>query len=96
MEQTTRTPTHAGLMDFRAWLHELERTGHLVRIADEIDPQTEAGAIMRLANERQSPAQWFTNCKGAMQGATLLGGPSPPRSASPSPLACRRTRRTRW
>ena len=75
MEQTTRTPTHAGLMDFRAWLHELERTGHLVRIDDEIDPQTEAGAIMRLANERLSPAQWFTNCKGAMKGATLLGGP---------------------
>ena len=75
MDQTTQRATHSGLMDFRAWLHELERTGHLVRIDDEIDPQTEAGAIMRLANERQSPAQWFTNCKGAMKGATLLGGP---------------------
>ncbi|HEY8857157.1 MAG TPA: UbiD family decarboxylase [Rugosibacter sp.] len=66
---------HTGLMDFRTWLHELERTGHLVRIADEIDPLTEAGAIMRLANERKSPAQWFTNPKGCMPGATLLGGP---------------------
>lgn len=64
-----------GLLDFRDWLAELERTGHLVRINDEIDPLTEAGAIMRLANERKSPAQWFTNCKGAMRGATLLGGP---------------------
>ncbi|HEX2795688.1 MAG TPA: hypothetical protein VHN38_01275, partial [Immundisolibacter sp.] len=75
MDQTTTQPTHTGLMDFRAWLNELERTGHLVRIADEIDPQTEAGAIMRLANERKSPAQWFTNPKRARCGATLLGGP---------------------
>lgn len=75
MDQTTTQPTHTGLMDFRAWINELERTGHLVKIADEIDPQTEAGAIMRLANERQSPAQWFTNLKGAMPGSSLLGGP---------------------
>nr|ART36520.1 C382 [uncultured bacterium] len=75
MDIRTSKPVQKGLMDFRAWVHEMERTGHLVRIADEIDPLTEAGAIMRLANERQSPAQWFTNPKGCMPGATLLGGP---------------------
>lgn len=34
MDQTTTQPTHTGLMDFRAWINELERTGHLVKIAD--------------------------------------------------------------
>ena len=67
--------TQSGLMDFRAWLQELERTGQLVRIDDEIDPGEEAGAIMRLANERLSPAQLFTNVTGSMPGSSLLGGP---------------------
>ncbi len=64
-----------GLMDFRDWVHELERTDNLVRIEDEIDPLEEAGAIMRLANEKQSSAQWFTHVKGSMPGSSLLGGP---------------------
>ena len=75
MEDKTREFTHSGLMDFRGWLEELERAGLLVQIDDEIDPLTEAGAIMRLANERRSPAQLFNKPKGAMPGARLLGGP---------------------
>lgn len=64
-----------GLVEFRDWLQQLEDQRLLVRIDDPIDPLTEAGAIMRLANERRSPAQWFTNPTGCMPGATLLGGP---------------------
>ena len=75
MLQRTSEAARIGALDFRDWLRELEETGHLVKIADEIDPLTEAGAIMRLANERLAPAQWFTNPKRAMRGSTLLGGP---------------------
>jgi len=75
MTTTKRELMSTGLMDFRAWIHELERTGNLVRIEDEIDPLKEAGAIMRLANEKRSPAQWFTNVKNSMPGSSLLGGP---------------------
>ena len=75
MDSKTEMNTPTGLMDFRAWVHELERTGNLVRIDDEIDSQTEAGAIMRYGNEQESPAQLFTNVKGAMPGSSLLGGP---------------------
>jgi len=75
MDSKTEMNTPTGLMDFRAWVHELERTGNLVKIDDEIDSQTEAGAIMRYGNEQESPAQLFTNIKGAMPGSSLLGGP---------------------
>src|SRR3972149_11841667 len=75
MDTKTANFTNTGLMDFRAWLQELERTGHLLKIDDEIDPLTEAGAIMRLANEQKAPAQWLTKVKGAMMGSSLLGGP---------------------
>ncbi|MEL0083591.1 MAG: hypothetical protein VW985_11220, partial [Gammaproteobacteria bacterium] len=75
MDRKTDVSTPTGLMDFRAWIHELERTGNLVRIDDEIDTQTEAWAIMRYGNEQESPAQLFTNLKGAMPGSKLLGGP---------------------
>jgi 4-hydroxy-3-polyprenylbenzoate decarboxylase len=75
MGTENQKPMSTGLMDFRAWVHELERSGNLVRIEDEIDPLEEAGAIMRLANEKRSPAQWFTNVKNSMPGSSLLGGP---------------------
>ena len=73
LENRELSPT--GPMDFREWVYELERTGNLVRIEDEIDPLEEAGAIMRFANEKRSPAQWFTNLKDSMPGSSLLGGP---------------------
>lgn len=75
MNQMAPVVARSGAMDFRQWLQDLQDAGQLVRIDDEIDPLTEAGAIMRLANERLSPAQWFTNPKGAKRGSTLLGGP---------------------
>ena len=75
MDTKTELNAPTGLMDFRAWIHELERTGNLVRIDDEINAQTEAGAVMRYANEQESPAQLFTNVKDAMPGSSLLGGP---------------------
>lgn len=75
MDTQTDLLAPTGLMDFRAWVHELERTGNLVRIDDEIDAMTEAGAIMRYGNEQQSPAQLFTHVKDSMPGSMLLGGP---------------------
>ncbi len=61
-------------MDLRSCLAQMVEEGLVVKIDDLIDWNLEAGAIMRYANELGSPAQWFTNMKDAMPGATLLGG----------------------
>lgn len=74
MDDKTRTFTPAGLMDFRAFVNELERIGELVKIDEEIDRDEEAGAIMCYGNEKELKGQWFTNIKGAMRGSSLLGG----------------------
>lgn len=74
MDTRTAPFTQTGLMDFRAYLQELERQQQIVRIDDEIDGQEEAGAIMRWANENLAPAQWFTRIRGSMPGSSLIGG----------------------
>ncbi|HUY19542.1 MAG TPA: UbiD family decarboxylase [Candidatus Binataceae bacterium] len=61
-------------MDLRSCLAAMIDHGLAVQIDDPIDWDVEVGAIMRYANEHGSPAQWFTNMKDAMKGATLLGG----------------------
>ncbi|WP_372717231.1 UbiD family decarboxylase [Immundisolibacter sp.] len=74
MDATTKSSVHTGIIEFRDYIAELERTGQLLRIADPVDPLTEVGAIMRWANENYTQAQLFTNVKGAMPGSALVGG----------------------
>ncbi|MBV9942088.1 MAG: UbiD family decarboxylase, partial [Solirubrobacterales bacterium] len=61
-------------MDLRTCLDRMRDLGLVVQIDDPIDWDIEAGAVMRYANEHGSPAQLFTRIKGAMEGASLLGG----------------------
>lgn len=74
MDATTKSSVHTGIIEFRDYIAELERTAQLLRIADPVDPLTGVGAIMRWANENCTQAQLFTNVKGAMPGSALVGG----------------------
>lgn len=74
MDDTTRAPVHTGIMEFRDYISELERSGHLLRIDDPVDPADKVGAVMRWANENYTQAQLFTNLTGAMPGSKLAGG----------------------
>ncbi|QQS28523.1 MAG: UbiD family decarboxylase [Sphingobacteriales bacterium] len=46
-------------------LIDLEKTGHLVRITEEVDPNLEMASIHRRVYEAGGPALWFTNVKGS-------------------------------
>ena len=74
MEDTTRAPVHAGIMEFRDYIAELARNGQLLQINDPVNPADEVGAIMRWANENYTQAQLFTNLTQGMPGARLAGG----------------------
>lgn len=53
-----------GYRHLQACVNDLERTGQLIRIATEVDPNLEAGAIQRRVFEAGGPALLFTNVKG--------------------------------
>ncbi len=53
-----------GYPSLRACVLELERTGQLVRIDDEVDPRLEAAEIQRRVYQTQGPALLFTRVKG--------------------------------
>lgn len=53
-----------GYPSLRACILDLERTGQLVRIEDEIDPYLEAAEIQRRVYQAQGPALLFTRVKG--------------------------------
>ena len=53
-----------GYPSLRACIADLERTGQLVRIDDEIDPHLEAAEIQRRVYAAQGPALLFTRVKG--------------------------------
>ena len=54
----------AGLGLARACLADLERTGQLVRIESEVDPNLEAAEIQRRVYAAGGPALLFTRAKG--------------------------------
>lgn len=60
--------------DLREFISALKGVGDLQEIEREVDWNLEAGAIMRLAYERQLPAPLFTNIKGYPPGYRLMGG----------------------
>ena len=53
-----------GYPSLRACVLDLERTGQLVRIDDEIDPHLEAAEIQRRVYQAKGPALLFTRVKG--------------------------------
>jgi 4-hydroxy-3-polyprenylbenzoate decarboxylase len=53
-----------GYRNLRDCVHDLERTGQLVRIEEEIDPNLEMAAIQRRVYEVGGPALLFTRVKG--------------------------------
>ncbi len=53
-----------GYGNLQQCVRELERTGQLVRIGQEVDPDLEAGAIQRRVYRAQGPAILFTSVKG--------------------------------
>ncbi len=52
-----------GLRNLQETVHELERTGQLIRINDELDPVLEIGAIQRRVYAHNGPALLFTKVK---------------------------------
>ncbi|HKA07967.1 MAG TPA: UbiD family decarboxylase domain-containing protein [Gemmataceae bacterium] len=53
-----------GYRTLRECVDDLERNGHLVRVAHEIDPLLEAAEIQRRLYRARGPAALFTNLKG--------------------------------
>jgi len=53
-----------GYPDLQSCIVDLERTGQLVRIEEEIDPYLEAAALHRRVQSRGGPALWFRRVKG--------------------------------
>ena len=53
-----------GYRTLRACLHDLEATGQLVRIEQEVDPHLEAAEIQRRVFQAGGPAVYFARVKG--------------------------------
>src|SRR5438132_12665631 len=53
-----------GYPSLRACVNDLERSGQLVRIDDEIDPHLEAAEIQRRVYQANGPAIYFVRVKG--------------------------------
>src|SRR3989304_7844594 len=60
--------------DLRAFLGVLEAQGQLKRVASEVDPHLEIGAIMRRICDRQGPAILFEKMKGCPEGYRFFSG----------------------
>src|SRR3990172_8512189 len=60
--------------DLREFFKKLEDMNELVKINEEVDWNLEAGAIMRKANESESPCVLFENIKGYPKGYRLASG----------------------
>ena len=61
--------------DLREYVAALEEHGELRRIKKEVDWNLQAGAIMRLTNERKLPSAFFEKIKGYSPNCRILGSP---------------------
>src|SRR5262245_2006827 len=52
------------MFSLRRLLDDLERTGHLVRLEEEIDPRLEAAEVHRRVYANGGPAVLYANVKG--------------------------------
>src|SRR5882724_11983873 len=60
-------------MDLRGYMAMMVEEGLVTKIEDPVDWNLKAGAIMRYAAGRRSPAPWLMNVKDSMKGSSLLG-----------------------
>ncbi len=60
--------------DLREHISAMERHGEVQRIAQEVDWNLEAAAILRLTYERRLPAPFFQRIKGYPEGYRMFGG----------------------
>jgi 4-hydroxy-3-polyprenylbenzoate decarboxylase len=67
-----------GYRNLRACLADLERTGHVVRIDQEIDPDLEAAEVQRRVYQAAGPAVYFARVKGCTfpMVSNLFGTPA--------------------
>lgn len=61
--------------DIREYIAALEEHGELQRIKKEVDCNLEAGAIMRLTNEKKLPSPFFEKIKGYSSDFRIFGSP---------------------
>src|SRR3989337_2282203 len=61
--------------DNREYIEALEKAGEVVRVAQEVDWDLEAGAIIRRSYELKLPAPFFQKIKGYPKGFGMFGGP---------------------
>lgn len=61
--------------DNRDFISAIDRTGDLVRIKQEVDWDGEAGAIIKLSDEKQSPAPLMERVKDYPAGYRIFGSP---------------------
>lgn len=62
-------------IELRPFIKQLEETGDILRIKQEVDWDVEAGAISRRNFELHGPALWFENIRDYPAGYTILNGP---------------------
>jgi len=60
--------------DLREFITKLEEEGEAVTIREEVDWNLEAGALVRLAGEKNLPAPFLNRVKGYPEGYRLFGG----------------------
>lgn len=63
-------------LDLRVFLNELRNRNDLVDVSKEVDADLEIAAICRRVYENRLSAPLFSNVKGAMPGARVLGSPA--------------------
>ena len=80
-----------GYRSLRECVRDLERTGQLVVIDQEIDPHLEAAAIQRRVYQAGGPALYFSRVKGT----SFPAGVQPVRDARPGPVPVSRHARGR-
>src|SRR5262245_14441630 len=62
-----------GWRDLRGWVAQIEQHGELKRIAAEVDPREELGAVTLLASRQdRSPALMFESLTGDTTGSRIL------------------------
>lgn len=59
--------------DFREFISKLEEAGEAQQVIEEVDWNLEAGAMIRLSNEKSLPALFFQKVKGCPEGYRLFG-----------------------
>lgn len=63
------------IKDNRKFIEQLEKTGDVVKVEQEVDWDLEAGAVIRKTNENRGPAPFFKKIKDYPAGYRIFGSP---------------------